>query len=51
MDELLVAKDCPECHGVDTVILGFCSICFAEFDEWHDRDDAWTEAAGLVRRE
>ena len=29
----LTVADCPECRGSSTVILGRCSVCFAEFFE------------------
>ena len=34
----MLVSDCPECQGRDTVILGSCSVCFAEFFE--DEGDA-----------
>ena len=32
-----VVSNCSECRGVRTVFFGVCSVCFAEFDDWHDR--------------
>ena len=26
-------RDCPECRAIDSVIMGLCSVCFAEFGE------------------
>jgi len=34
-----VISDCPRCSGVRTVFFGVCSVCFAEFDEWHAIDE------------
>lgn len=50
MDDLLRVSDCSECHGVRTVFFGICSICFAEFDEWHDRDSVRGEAADVGQK-
>ena len=36
MDRAYVLRDCPECHGVRTVILDVCYVCFAEFGEGRD---------------
>lgn len=38
MSPSMLVSDCPECHGRHTVILGTCSVCFAEFLQ--DADDA-----------
>ena len=40
-------SDCPACRGVRTVFFGVCSVCFAEFDEWHDRDDTAEMPVGV----
>ena len=39
-----VIADCPACRGVRTVFFGVCSVCFAEFDEWHDSQDSFEAA-------
>lgn len=31
--------DCPECRGAKTVILGVCTVCFAEFDDEHTQPE------------
>ena len=38
MSTSLIVADCPECRAVGTVILGTCSVCFAEFVEGEDDD-------------
>lgn len=36
MDRAYLLRDCPECHGIRTVILDVCYVCFAEFGEGRD---------------
>lgn len=33
--------DCPECRGIDTVIFGICTVCFAEFLYDADTPQPW----------
>jgi hypothetical protein len=37
--------DCPECRGAKAVILGVCTVCFAEFDDWHTVPE-WARIGG-----
>jgi len=40
MSPSLVVANCPECRAVQTVILGFCRPCLAEFEE-DDHPELW----------
>jgi hypothetical protein len=33
---LYTVTDCPVCRAVRSVVLGVCSVCFAEFDDERD---------------
>ena len=44
----MLVSDCPECQGRDTVILGTCSVCFAEFFEDINGADTYFSVGGIV---
>jgi len=50
MDRAYLLRDCPECHGIRTVILDVCYVCFAEFGEGRDwfEDDVAIPASGRI---
>jgi len=43
----LAVADCPECRGIRTVIFGACSVCFAEFFDYDEDLQPWTESSPL----
>jgi hypothetical protein len=50
MSPSLVLADCPECRGIQTVVLGSCRACFAEFGHREELEPESNEGDDLSDR-